>query len=182
MPQLGKCARATPRQAAGRVARGFANLGLEFGLTERRTLRLRRYGKPQSATLRCDGDSLLDHCRHSQLLLPVGPEEQRPPHKGEPRGGRTTCGRGPPSPPGQQVGRPVDVRPPCRAPSGTFAHSSPMSPRTPSLLATRSIMPSIPGSPSVKRMPSPAYWSSAIVTSSATAGVPPGQTSSSLSR
>ena len=38
MPQLGKCARATPRQAAGRVARGSANLGLEFGLTERRTL------------------------------------------------------------------------------------------------------------------------------------------------
>ncbi len=67
MPQLGKCARATPRQAAGRVARGFADLGLEFGLTERRTLRLRRYGKPQSATLRCDGDSLLDHCRHGQL-------------------------------------------------------------------------------------------------------------------
>ena len=39
MPQLGKCARATPRQAAGRVARGSTNLGLEFGLTERRTLR-----------------------------------------------------------------------------------------------------------------------------------------------
>ena len=38
MPQLGKCARATPRQAAGRVARGFAGLGLEFGLTERCTL------------------------------------------------------------------------------------------------------------------------------------------------
>ena len=38
MPQLGKCARATPRQAAGWVARGFAGLGLEFGLTERRTL------------------------------------------------------------------------------------------------------------------------------------------------
>ena len=36
-------------------------------LTEKRTLRLRRYGKPQSATLRCDGDSLLDHCRHGQL-------------------------------------------------------------------------------------------------------------------
>ena len=33
MPQLGKCARATPRQAAGWVARGFADLGLEFGLT-----------------------------------------------------------------------------------------------------------------------------------------------------
>ena len=39
MPQLGKCARATPRQAAGRVARGFANLGLEFGLTEKCTLK-----------------------------------------------------------------------------------------------------------------------------------------------
>ena len=38
MPQLGKCARATPRQAAGWVARGFAGLGLEFGLTERCTL------------------------------------------------------------------------------------------------------------------------------------------------
>ena len=38
MPQLGKCARATPRQAAGRVARGPADLGLESGLTERRTL------------------------------------------------------------------------------------------------------------------------------------------------
>ena len=36
-------------------------------LTEKRALRLRRYGKPQSATLRCDGDSLLDHCRHGQL-------------------------------------------------------------------------------------------------------------------
>ena len=127
-------------------------------------------------------NSLLDHRRHDQLILPVGPEGQRLPHEGEPRGGRAACGRGPPLPPGQQVGRPVDVRPPCRAPSGTFAHSSPMSLRTPSLLAPRSIMPSIPGSPSVKRMPSPAYWSSAIVTSSATAGVPPGQTSSSLSR
>ena len=39
MPQLGKCARTTPRQAAGRVARGFANLGLEFGLTEKCTLK-----------------------------------------------------------------------------------------------------------------------------------------------
>ena len=38
MPQLGKCARATPRQAAGRVARGFAGLGSESGLTERCTL------------------------------------------------------------------------------------------------------------------------------------------------
>ena len=39
MPQLGKCARATPRQAAGWVARGFAGLGLEFGLTEKRILK-----------------------------------------------------------------------------------------------------------------------------------------------
>ena len=38
MAQLGKCARATPRQAAGRLARGSADLGLEFGLTKRRTL------------------------------------------------------------------------------------------------------------------------------------------------
>ena len=38
MPQLGKCARATPRQAAGRLARGSADLGLESGLTERCTL------------------------------------------------------------------------------------------------------------------------------------------------
>ena len=39
MSQLGKCARATPRQAVGWVARGFANLGLEFGLTEKRILK-----------------------------------------------------------------------------------------------------------------------------------------------
>ncbi len=38
MPQLGKCARATPRQPAGRVAPGSADLGSESGLTERRTL------------------------------------------------------------------------------------------------------------------------------------------------
>ena len=38
MPQLGKCARATPRQAAGRVARGPADLGSESDLTEKRTL------------------------------------------------------------------------------------------------------------------------------------------------
>ena len=38
MAQLGKCARATPRQPAGRLARGSANLGSESGLTERRTL------------------------------------------------------------------------------------------------------------------------------------------------
>ena len=34
----GRCG-ATPRQAAGWVARGFANLGLEFGLTEKRILK-----------------------------------------------------------------------------------------------------------------------------------------------
>ena len=49
MPQLGKCARATPRQAAGRVARGPADLGLSLtsrkgalcasDLTERRSVR-----------------------------------------------------------------------------------------------------------------------------------------------
>ena len=39
MAQLGKCARATPRQPAGRVVPGPANLGSESGLTERRTLR-----------------------------------------------------------------------------------------------------------------------------------------------
>ena len=38
MPQLGKCARATPRQPAGRVAPGSADLGSESDLTERRTL------------------------------------------------------------------------------------------------------------------------------------------------
>ena len=38
MAQLGKCARATPRQPAGRLARGSANLGSESDLTERRTL------------------------------------------------------------------------------------------------------------------------------------------------
>ena len=38
MAQLGKCARATPRQAAGRVARMSADLGSESGLTEKRTL------------------------------------------------------------------------------------------------------------------------------------------------
>ena len=38
MAQLGRCARATPRQPAGRVARGPADLGSESGLTERRTL------------------------------------------------------------------------------------------------------------------------------------------------
>ena len=48
MPQLGKCARATPRQAAGRVARGPADLGLESGLTERRTLQPPSHGKAHS--------------------------------------------------------------------------------------------------------------------------------------
>ena len=38
MAQLGKCARATPRQPAGRLARGSTDLGSESGLTERRTL------------------------------------------------------------------------------------------------------------------------------------------------
>ena len=38
MAQLGKCARATPRQPAGRVVPGSADLGSESGLTERRTL------------------------------------------------------------------------------------------------------------------------------------------------
>ena len=49
MSQLGKCARATPRQAAGWVARGFANLGLEFGLTENRILQPEPHGKAHSA-------------------------------------------------------------------------------------------------------------------------------------
>ena len=38
MAQLGKCARATPRQAAGGVAPGPAGLGLGPGCTERRSL------------------------------------------------------------------------------------------------------------------------------------------------
>ena len=37
--QLGKCARATPRQPAGRLVPGPADLGLESGLTESRALR-----------------------------------------------------------------------------------------------------------------------------------------------
>ena len=36
--QLGKCVRATPRQAAGRVAPGSADLSLGLDLTEKRTL------------------------------------------------------------------------------------------------------------------------------------------------
>ena len=42
MPQLGKCARATTRQPAGRVARVSADLGSESNLTEGRTLPDRR--------------------------------------------------------------------------------------------------------------------------------------------
>ena len=42
MPQLGKCARATTRQPAGRVARVSADLGSEPNLTEGRTLPDRR--------------------------------------------------------------------------------------------------------------------------------------------
>ena len=38
MPQLGKCARATTRQPAGRVVSGSADLGSESDLTERRIL------------------------------------------------------------------------------------------------------------------------------------------------
>ena len=38
MAQLGKCARATPRQAAGGVAPGPAGPGLGLGYTERRSL------------------------------------------------------------------------------------------------------------------------------------------------
>ena len=49
MPQLGRCARATPRQAAGRLARGSADLGLESGPTERRTLQPPSHGKAHSA-------------------------------------------------------------------------------------------------------------------------------------
>ena len=49
MPQLGKCARATTRQPAGRLARGSADLGSESGLTEKCILRLRRDEKAQFA-------------------------------------------------------------------------------------------------------------------------------------
>ena len=45
MGQLGKWARATARQAAGRVALGSANLPLGFDLTERRTLTPTPHGK-----------------------------------------------------------------------------------------------------------------------------------------
>ena len=47
--QLGKRARATPRQPAGRLAPGSADLGSESGLTERRTLQPAPHGKPHSA-------------------------------------------------------------------------------------------------------------------------------------
>ena len=43
--QLGKCVRATARQAAGRVAPGSANLSLGFDLTKRRTLAPIPHGK-----------------------------------------------------------------------------------------------------------------------------------------
>ena len=43
--QLGKCVRATARQAAGRVAQGSANLSLGFDLTEKRTLAPIPHGK-----------------------------------------------------------------------------------------------------------------------------------------
>ena len=43
--QLGKCVRATARQAAGRVAPGAANLSLGFDLTEKRTLAPIPHGK-----------------------------------------------------------------------------------------------------------------------------------------
>ena len=48
MPQLGKCARATPRQPAGRVARGSADPGSESGLTEKRILQPAPHGKAHS--------------------------------------------------------------------------------------------------------------------------------------
>ena len=51
MAQLGKCALATPRRAAGRLARESANLGLEFGLTERRTLQPRCHQKAHSVPI-----------------------------------------------------------------------------------------------------------------------------------
>ena len=45
MAQLGKCVRATARQAAGRVAPGSANLSLGVDLTKRRTLAPIPHGK-----------------------------------------------------------------------------------------------------------------------------------------
>ena len=49
MAQLGKCARATPRQPAGRVVPGSADLGSESGLTERRTLAAGPHGTERRA-------------------------------------------------------------------------------------------------------------------------------------
>ena len=46
--QLGKCVRAPPRQAAGRVAQGSANLSLGFDLTEKRTLAATPHQKAHS--------------------------------------------------------------------------------------------------------------------------------------
>ena len=86
MAQLGKCARATPRQAAGRLARGSANLGLESGLTERRTLRHSSRGAiTQGAPFREERrhppeahsapvDFSNAQSRSSQPTLPLGPE------------------------------------------------------------------------------------------------------------
>ena len=66
MAQLGKCARATPRQAAGRLARGSANLGLESGLTERRTLRHPLEVRSHRVRLSVrNGDT---HSRHTRRL------------------------------------------------------------------------------------------------------------------
>ena len=48
MAQLGKCARATARQPAGRVAPGSAKIGLEFDLTQRRSLTAAPHVKAQS--------------------------------------------------------------------------------------------------------------------------------------
>ena len=48
MVQLGKCARATTRQPAGRVVPGSANLGSESGLTEKRILYPAAHGKTHS--------------------------------------------------------------------------------------------------------------------------------------
>ena len=48
MAQLGKCARATARQAAGRVAPGSAKICLEFDLTQRRTLTAAPHAKAYS--------------------------------------------------------------------------------------------------------------------------------------
>ena len=49
--QLGKCARATPRQAAGGLRRGPAGVGLGPDRTEKRSLRVGPHGKAQCAWL-----------------------------------------------------------------------------------------------------------------------------------